>query len=254
MLEKLPKKPEYIGGIKVAGAYKRFLKEEEEKAKSKREIKPEIVITPANINNFIYVPSINIHIAKQRTHLGKTWHQTHEALHQENLLMPTIPQFIAYINYLKQNPNGTQDASQSEIASILDDILTVRAPWRAEWLDADFKVVNNELHIHYNHRTIKDKLVPKNKELLTDYLTENKTPGINLDDWLQNANSHGLPKPNIAKGELYYWAPMKDNNSVARFRADFDWACLNCDGGPSDLSASLGVFGVCEANAAQRKI
>ena len=184
----LPKKPEYFAGIKVDGAMERFLKEEEEKlkklereekAKSESEIKPEITPTNVNINDFIYVPSANCYLAKQRTHLGLNWYKTHETLHKENLLMPTIPQFIAYINYLKANPNGTSsgDATKQEIESILDDILTVRDPWRGEWLDADFKVVkkilHKKLHIHYNHRTDSNgNLTHKNSEPLEECLME----------------------------------------------------------------------------------
>ena len=77
---------------------------------------------------------------------------------------------------------------------------------------------------------------------------EDKTPGINLNDWLNSPITQGLPKSNIKSGELYYWAPMKDNNSVARFGADSGGAGLFCDGGPSGASASLGVRPVvCEA-------
>ena len=251
MLEKLPKKPEYFAGIKVDGAYERFLRKEEEKARAKVKINPEI--TQTNINNFIYVPSTNCYLAKQRTHLGADWYNTHKTLHQENLLMPTILQFIASINYLKQNPNETQDASQSEIARILDDILTVRDPWRAEWLDAKFENKDKKLYINYNHRTdLNGNLVPQNSEPLEECLMEDKLPGINLDSLLINHTSQGLPKPNVSNGSLYYYHPRE--NCVARFRAGSGRADLYCGSGPGVSDASLGVFSVCEANAAQRKI
>jgi len=249
----LPKKPEYFAGIKIDGAGKRYFErlerlERERKAKSESEIKPEI--TPININDFIYVPSANCYLAKQRTHLGLDWYKTHETLHKENLLMPTIPQFIAYINYLKANPNGTPsgDATKEEIASILYNILTDRAPWRAEWLDAFFTKQNNQLYINYNHRTDSNgNLTPKNSEPLEKCLIENDYADV------LNGNKQGLPTKKSTKGKgIYYWHPRE--NYVAGFDAVSDGADLGCGWNPSDRESALGVFGVCEANAVQRKI
>ena len=205
------------------------------------ESQKESTVQALNKDDYIYVPSINCYLAKQKTHLGLNWYDTHKALHKENLLMPTIPQFIEFIKHLKANPNGLPDSSKQEIESILDDILTVRKPWRGEWFDADFKVDDKKLYIHYNHRTLMGQLTPQNKELLTDYLTEDKTPGIDLESWLTNANVQGLPKPGIKSGDLYYWAPIKDNNSVARFVVYSGGADLVCGRHPDVTGASLGV-------------
>ena len=248
----LPKKPEYFAGIKVDGAGKRYFErlEREEKAKSESEIKPEITPTNVNINNFIYVPSANCYLAKQRTHLGADWNDCHKQLHQESLLMPTIPQFISYINYLKANPNGTQsgDATKEEIESILDDILTVRAPWRSEWLDAFFTEQNNQLYINYNHRTEPNgNLTPQNSEPLEKCLMEDFYADV------LNGNKQGLPTKKSTKGKgIYYWHPRE--NYVARFDVSSGRAVLGCDVGPSGRDSALGVFSVCEANAMQRKI
>ena len=51
--------------------------------------------------NFIYVPSIDLYVAKERSHLGLNWHDAHKKLHEEGLLMPTIPQFLEFIKYLE---------------------------------------------------------------------------------------------------------------------------------------------------------
>ncbi len=242
--------PKTYMGMPIKGAMERLFAEEEEMAKKAQTPSIDMPNNMPELSGYIYVPSAGIYMAKQRTHFGLNWYDCHKQLHKENLLMPTIPQFISYINYLKQN-NDIKDATKQEIESILDDILTVRNPWRGEWLDADFKF-EKELYIHYNHRTINGQLVPQNKELLTDYLTENKILGISLDDWLSNTNNHGLPKPDVKKGELYYMAPMRDNNSVARFNANSDGAGLNCNGDPNVSDASLGVFGSCKLNQQQK--
>ena len=201
-----------------------------------------LITNHPDLSGYIFVPSIDIYMAKERTHQGLNWYQTHEALHTENKRMPTINEFREFLKYLKENSGGIPGASVSEIQNILDSILTVRSPWRAEWLDADFKVYGNRnLYIHYNHRTVGGQLVPQNKELLTDYLTKDKTPGIDLESWIANASSHGLPKPKIKKGELYYWAPMKDNQSVAGFEVNSARAGLGCNRVPSNSSSSLGI-------------
>ena len=246
---KLPKKPEYFAGIKVDGAMERYFKKEEKRKKEESSGEIANQVTAPALSDYIYVPSINCYLAKKRTHLKTNWYDCHKQLHKENLLMPTIPQFLAYINYLKANPNGTSlgDASKQEIESILDNILTVRSPWRAEWLDAKFEK-KDRLYINYNHRTINDKLQAQNSEPLESCLME--------DCWADvlNGNKQGLPTRELAQNqrEIYYWHPKE--NYVARFGAGSGRADLDCNRDPSDSSASLGVFSVCEANATQRKI
>ena len=241
--------PKNFMGKPIAGSLEKVLSKTPESS-GEPQIEP---ATAQNLSGYIYVPSINVYVAKERTHHGLNWHQTHEALHNEGLRMPTIHEFREFLLYLQKNPNGVQGATNEEVAGIFDDIVTVRNPNRAEWLDADFKVKGKELYIHYNHRTVSGTLTPQNKELLTDYLTENKTPGIYMHDWLQTANNHGLPKSTIAEGNLYYWAPMKDNKSVARFDADSVGVGLFCDRDPGYSGGSLGLFASISASQNENK-
>ena len=62
-----------------------------------------------------------------------------------------------------------------------------------------------------------------------------------LNDWLNNPTKHGLPRKNTKDGDLYYWYPRSDNNSVARFFAYSDGADLYCYGVPSYSNSRLGV-------------
>ena len=193
-----------------------------------------IAETP-ELKGYVYIPSINLYVAKEKILHEKNWYDTHQELHKQGLQMLTIPQFILFINYLKSSP------SNQEYQNILDEILTVRNPWRSEWLDADFKVINDKLNINYNHRTINGKLKPQNSEPLEECLMQNKTPGIDLDSWLRNPTKQGLPRKDVKDGGLYYWCPMSDNNSVARFVANSDRAVLNCDWDPQYSNSGLGV-------------
>jgi hypothetical protein len=109
----------------------------------------------------------------------------------------------------------------------------VRNPWRSEWLDAKFENGNMKYHV-FADGDIKENSQPISAEVLM----QNKIPGINLEAWL-NDNYFGLPKSNIPKGNLYYWAPVEGR--VARFSADSVRALLSCDWYPWGTSASLGV-------------
>jgi len=150
--------------------------------------KQKVATTDAHdLKDYIWVPSAEIYVAKQRTHLNLNWNQTHEQLNQEGLFMPTIPQFIEFIKYLKSQPNN------QKYQQILDDILTIREPWRANWLDAYFEQRNDGMYVLTKNKTYAEKLEP--------CLTEDKTPGISLEHWLNNSTKQGLPKPKCEKGE-----------------------------------------------------
>ena len=77
---------------------------------------------------------------------------------------------------------------------------------------------------------------------------KNKTPGISLESWLQNPTKQGLPNKDTKSEDLFYWFPLSDNNSVARFDADSDGADLNCYWSPSDSDSVLGVRAVAREN------
>ena len=192
-----------------------------------------------NLNGFIYVPSINLYVAKERTLQGKNWNDCQTRLHANGERMPTIPEFTEFLKYLRANSSGVKDASQSEVTTILDDILTVRSPYRAEWLDADFKVYKNGLNVNYY--VFENGSIAQKTEQLEDCLMKDKTPGIDLDSWLNNTTKQGLPKANVADGTIWYWFPRSDNNSVAGFIGNAVRAVLICDWYPTDTNPSLGV-------------
>jgi hypothetical protein len=234
--------PKVIFGVQVEGAIERMLagKTEEQPETVSQQIGP-------NVEGFIPIPGLELYFAKQRTHLGEDWNKTHLSLSAEGLRMPTVDEFRKTLKYFKES----QDR---ELQALYEEITQVREPWRANWLDADFKVVNGVLHINYNHRMQNGTLTPRNSEpLATDTLMTNKSPGISLENWLANATSQGLPKQDIAEGRLYYYAPMSDNNSVAGFSASSGRADLGCNGSPSDSYSDLGVFGVVGAGQITRQ-
>ena len=184
-----------------------------------------------NPSDFIYVPSINLYVARERTLRGKNWFESHKELQNNEERMLTIPEFIEFLKYIKENHED-----------IYNDITEVRAPVRAEWLDADFKMKNGNLYINSNHVYQNGILVPQTSEILrANTLMKNKTPGISLEDWLENPTRQGLPSKKTKSGDLYYRHPMNDNSSIAKFDADSYSVYLSCNKYPFYGGQDLGV-------------
>ena len=121
-------------------------------------------------NDFIYVPSIKLYVAKEKTHLGKNWKECWTELQKDNYKMPKINEFREFIKYLILFPNN------QEYQNIYKEIIEVRNSWRGEFLDANFKQRKDGLYILTENESKKEKL--------EDCLMEDKTPGISLEDWI----------------------------------------------------------------------
>ena len=183
-----------------------------------------------NLDGYIYVPSTGLYVAKERTHFNKNWSQAHQLLESENSFMLNMYEFVEFLKHLKENPN-------QENNSIYESITAVRSPYRGEWIDAKFDS-NGNVRYEAKHKT-QEKGILTTVEPLQKYLAQNKTPGISLDEWINNHTQQGLPKPKIKNGDLWYWAPI--NDYVAGFEADSDWAGLDCVWNPDSTNAGLGV-------------
>jgi|SRR3989344_3089288 len=148
---------------------------------------------------------------------------------------------------IKVYNNSGKQIDSKFLKNVFEDIVKIKNPWRAEFLDADFKVKEGKLHINYNHvLDSTGNLIPKNSEVLDkETLMQDKLPGINLEDYLTRKHTiQGLPNKNISSGDLYYWYPRSDNSSVARFDAYGNGADLNCYRNPSDAGSDFGVRAV----------
>jgi len=213
------------------------------------------IITPSEIKNpedYLLLEGKNekncsyadTFVSKQTYHKNKNWRECHELLQKDNAYMLTIKQFADFLSLIKSGKaydGAGKKINSKELEKIFLEITEVRDTYRAEWLDADFKVKSGKLYINYNHDVSNGNLVPGNSESLEACLMDNKTPGIDLDSWLKNSTYQGLPKSSVKSGSLYYWAPINDNNSVAGFLAYSGWASLSCGRGPDGRNAGLGV-------------
>ena len=210
------------------------LAEQEQNKVIKQAVKEAKRKQESEIENFIYVPEANLYFARERTHLGKSWNDTHELLKQEklyipnvgqrNLRMPTLPEIVKSLNYFKTNE-----------PEMFEELTAVRDPWRVNHIDAYFEKRQNGFYVLTQNKT-------KAEKLDEDTLTKDRAPGISLDEWLKNPTSQGLPKSDISDGDFYYLFPR--DGAVARLGADSGWACLNCNWDPDNVGSSLGVFAV----------
>ncbi len=175
--------------------------------------------TSDNLDNFIYVPSLKLYVAENKTLFGKNWFESDKKLQSNGERMLTPLEFVEFLKYTRIN-----------FPKIYEDITTIRSPWRAEWINADFKVKDNKLYI--NSEILDRNTLMEDKRIsLEDYLNKNHTP-------------QGLPNKNVKSGDLYYWYPRSDNNSVARFYADSVRTDLCCNRNRSYWDSDLGVRAV----------
>jgi hypothetical protein len=201
------------------------------------------LVLPSNTHGSYSYPDLLV--SKDRRHKNSNWNQAHKALSKEDSFMLTIRQFVDLLALLKSS-NPLYDGRgnplhKDRVEELYADITEVRDPYRAEWLDAKFTEtgrIRSKWELTY-HKIKPDGTSEEVIEQLQECLMDDKTPGIDLDYLLNNATDQGLPPKNNSEGSLYYWHPRKER--VARFRADSDWAFLDCNWDPLYSNSELGV-------------
>lgn len=186
-------------------------------------------------DDFVYIPSTELYVAKHRTLYGKNWSEAHKELQSQGSRMMTVPEFVDFLRYLKEHDEG-----------IYKDIARERSTWRAEWLDANFKFIDRKLYVNSNHIHKNGKLVSEDSKLLDKHiLMEDKLPGISLESWLIDGGhtKQGFPTENVKLGGLYYQYPRKDAVPVVMFEAD-SGSYLSCGRNPFDSLPMIGVRAV----------
>ena len=156
--------------------------------------------------------------------------------------------FTEFLKLLKSGRalegKGTQ-VNSSELENILNEIIEVRGPYRAEWLDHKYSSQSKglfkgkEMCVTYHKFDSSGNLVEFTEPLDEDTLMKNKIPGISLDDWVNHPTSQGLPIKTVKEGDLYFWKPIEGR--VTGLIAGAGWAGLVCVGDASNSNANLGV-------------
>lgn len=250
--------PDKLFGIKVEGAYERFLeKAEKEKADDKIiEPKAQVIRTRANINpsDYIQIPGTSSLISKSESYKGKKWDETHYVLAENGLYMPTPSLFMMHFlnvrNAIQKNTSLYDGNSNQIPMNEAEDLWKYLASGHMggcwTWLDSKFIegagalgldiITNHKVVINGLSKSLAGKIRMPLETCIQEYCF------IDLD----SINSQGLPAIKSPSQEykqgqsIYFWHPIKDR--VAWFVANSDGADLDCDGDPSDSDSSLGVF------------
>src|SRR4030042_1414961 len=70
------------------------------------------------LKGMIYVPSVNLYFAKEKSLLGKNWLETQNGLVSQNLAMPTPYQFKEFLKHLRDNHNKENIKIYNEITEV----------------------------------------------------------------------------------------------------------------------------------------
>jgi len=217
------------GGIGTAGSDK--------ETKPKRTRKPRVKTTSiqgVNLSDYILLPQHNLYVAKERTLQGKDWYKTQAAVHKQDARILNLREFADFLLLLKSG--NAEDGlgnkiSKLDLQTLYLDITEKRDPYRAEWLDAEFKDKNGNLHINYSHRFKGKKLTPLKSEPLETCVMKN------CEVELSSFNKQGMPTKEGT--DFNCWYPV--DGRVAWFDAYAGRAGLYCDGYPDDSNGGLGV-------------
>ncbi len=257
------KLPDNIFGIEKEGAYKRALDrlDKPETIVKSDEGSPLEVKANLVVSNYVRIPGTNIIIARQETNKNLTWENTHYALADNGLFMPTPAQFMRYFESTKEAAEGkiilydgsNKAVPQSEARDLWNYVSLKERPkgicWT--WLDAKFveRTGWNGLNIETDHRVVmkKSKKELQGKQVpLETCVDQNGYAALNF-------NAQGLPiqqspTQEYKQGEnLYFWKPVKDK--VAGFVAGSVGAGLSCCGYPQYSGGWLGVFACAEGTS-----
>ena len=130
---------------------------------------------------------------------------------------------------------------------LFEDKVKEQSPWRASWLDNDFKTNGKNLNVNYNHIFDREKNILYSKSEVLDGNTLRQRKQIDVLDYITaNHTTQGLIHKNVKSGNFYSFPPRSDDNSSAGFDVDSGRADLSCNWDPSDRNGNLGVESVAD--------
>ena len=204
-----------------------------------------------NLTRLSYAPEVQKIAEKLRLNLGNnsqgyvgnlTFKQAEQIAEGLEGIVETPSLFVEKLKILRSgkgyDANGNkQDTKKLENA--FNELTEVRNPWRAQWLNHQYSLnKEDKLQVTY-HKFVDGKIKPVTELLDLDTLMEDRLPGIDLIDYIENSTSQGLPRKSVKKGKTYFWHPR--DGAVARFDAYADWSNLGCVRNPQYSGDAVGV-------------
>jgi hypothetical protein len=244
--------PKKIFGREVEGAMERALrKAEKDNSSTANNAVGEPVNVQSNIDRakYIKIPNANSLIAREEAYHNNNFENTHRALVDDGLYMPTVDLWMRhFVNVVKAARSKTKllDGNGNEISR--DDTIDLYKYLTSDhrdgcwtWLDAKFEPGSGNLGLNLKagHRVVNGNLVARIDEPLVLNVEEDCYVGFGI-------NHQGFPRTkvknqNYRQGKnIFFFYPRE--NTVAGFYADSDRTDLDCDRNPSFRNASLGVF------------
>ena len=248
--------PKTVFGVNTEKAYENYAAGAVKKASKPGAHQGLNVNASINGQDYIRIPNTKILIAKQESYKGMKWEETHFALAENGLFMPTPALFMPYFLSIKDAASGNltlYDGNNNPIAKEeaedLGKYLTTNhreGCWT--WLDAKFESGNGhlELDVLANHRVVDingQKTLQGSRLPLEACVS--KDCFVDLD-----FNKQGLARAKASKQSyeqgtnVYFWHPR--NGHVAGFGAYSGGAGLFCCRDPAYSYSWLGVFSCAE--------
>ena len=179
---------------------------------------------PFEKKDFIYVSEIELEVSKKTVYPETSWSRSHELLKKHGYEMPTIPQFLEFVKYIRDT---------KKYQKIFEEITGMGTSKRAEWLNAESTFKEGKLYL--NSEVIDKNTLLEERIISLDKLLDSKHTK-------QGLLAKGVRK--LAKGDLIYCPPEEnDNPSVAGFLVDEGMKCLGF-WGPYFAYPSIGVRAV----------
>ena len=206
---------------------------------------------------YIRVPNSKVVISRYESYKGLDWKNTHYALADNGLFMPTPSLFMPYFVNVRNAAQGkitlytadNKPVPRDEAEDLWKSLSSGHKGGCWTWLDAKFSENKNVWKITYNHKTVQ-----KGKDNSLEGITETLEDCIREDCFVDlEFNKQGLPTrrsqdQTYTQGEnIYYCHPR--NGAIAWFDAVSGGAVLGCGWFLSVSDPSLGVFACAECTS-----
>ena len=230
------KLPKTVFGVNTEKAYENYAAGAVKKASKPEAHQGLNVNASINGQDYIRIPNTKILIAKQESYKGMKWEETHFALAENGLFMPTPALFMPYFLSIKDAASGNltlYDGNNNPIAKeeaedLWKYLTTNHRKGCWTWLDAKFESGNGylELDVLANHRVVDingQKTLQGSRLPLEACVS--KDCFVDLD-----FNKQGLARAKASKQSyeqgtnVYFWHPI--DGCVAGFDANSGGAYL----------------------------